>query len=812
MLGSVSPDVMRGGVFDYDDDEEVTQFTIPAGQRLFRTSPTACDYTDSKLLMQRRYSSEIDKTGIYFATWPFLSMAMALEYGNDVQLAVFRTSAPITVTIGKYNAPGKSHFDHNVNPIAYSQKPHPGGHPVAGSFDLLTLQQEDLFQSALWTGELFIVEQEQILNIHFMEAFTLSHDKLLQDLLDTFEAGELFDMFTLAPYIAKGVLVSMTCPDAAEATTLNEDNFRPHAVDNAYKAANRALYKYEEGKQEYRDFQKYKDDTYGKFLASKAFKMAKDAKTFLDAHPDFAASLFKARAETALFLSSDPRRDTVTVNDNVTHSEDNPCLLKSTPNIPLTWSGDATKEFPLNSQPGHTHVLKCTEENAEALRSVVGRQLTDAERAALPFHLPSHTDYRTMLRGSVFYQSDAQRYNPCAEHVVSERAIVTILPSPGLMEYIFRRANKYPEPSPGEDDVRTDYVIDEIVATRPDELLVEKIAEAVREGRMDTTDFNAFYIDLVSTNKHDIANQVVVKKHEPLFYIQILPMQRMQLSLSGGHAPLRGGEAYNVMNTLIYSTPLTPVQAARVEDALSRDKAQEAPLVTIGPQVLTRRIATQFLGPRAWLNDEVINMYLELVNQRSAREEQASKPSPRVHAFSTMFYKQLAELPEGAPAYNFQAASGYTRPRKSGQTINIFRKTLLLIPINPQGNHWALIAVFVQWRRVQVLDSLNYDVRAALANVMRYLGDEWRVLHPTKPFKESEWQVGPPDHPMLTGVHKCAIPKQLNGYDCGIFTCMYADFLAEGLLPVFTQAQVPFLRQRVLTCLLERKVPSVYIA
>ena len=43
------------------------------------------------------------------------------------------------------------------------------------------------------------------------------------------------------------------------------------------------------------------------------------------------------------------------------------------------------------------------------------------------------------------------------------------------------------------------------------------------------------------------------------------------------------------------------------------------------------------------------------------------------------------------------------------------------------------------------------------------------------------------------------IPRQENGYDCGVFACMYAEFLSRNCGLVFSQRQMPYLRRRM-TC------------
>ncbi|KAI2509478.1 Ulp1 protease family [Fragilaria crotonensis] len=40
-------------------------------------------------------------------------------------------------------------------------------------------------------------------------------------------------------------------------------------------------------------------------------------------------------------------------------------------------------------------------------------------------------------------------------------------------------------------------------------------------------------------------------------------------------------------------------------------------------------------------------------------------------------------------------------------------------------------------------------------------------------------------------------PRQLNGFDCGVFTCMFADFLSNDCPLVFSQKHITQCRERI---------------
>jgi len=71
---------------------------IPKGTILYRASP------DTHI--EKRYSSETRKTGVYFSTYMLQSLAMCIEYNKSMKLGVYELTKDIVCVNGKY-----SHFD-----------------------------------------------------------------------------------------------------------------------------------------------------------------------------------------------------------------------------------------------------------------------------------------------------------------------------------------------------------------------------------------------------------------------------------------------------------------------------------------------------------------------------------------------------------------------------------------------------------------------------------------------------------------------------------------------------------------------------
>ena len=52
-------------------------------------------------------------------------------------------------------------------------------------------------------------------------------------------------------------------------------------------------------------------------------------------------------------------------------------------------------------------------------------------------------------------------------------------------------------------------------------------------------------------------------------------------------------------------------------------------------------------------------------------------------------------------------------------------------------------------------------------------------------------------------IPRATIPRQFNDFDCGVFLCMYADYLSEGSPLRFSQADMPLFRRRLILAIIK---------
>ncbi|XP_045120867.1 sentrin-specific protease 1-like isoform X5 [Portunus trituberculatus] len=83
--------------------------------------------------------------------------------------------------------------------------------------------------------------------------------------------------------------------------------------------------------------------------------------------------------------------------------------------------------------------------------------------------------------------------------------------------------------------------------------------------------------------------------------------------------------------------PLTPEMEDEINDALNKTPQSEVLIEKFHIQITQRDIKT--LDGLNWLNDEVINFYMNLLMERS----QKNVNYPRVYAFNTFFYPKLSK-------------------------------------------------------------------------------------------------------------------------------------------------------------------------
>lgn len=177
-----------------------------------------------------------------------------------------------------------------------------------------------------------------------------------------------------------------------------------------------------------------------------------------------------------------------------------------------------------------------------------------------------------------------------------------------------------------------------------------------------------------------------------------------------------------------------------------------------------------------WVNDEVINFYMNLLIDRSQDPNY-----PDTHTINTFFYPKLLK-------------EGYDSIKRWTQKTDIFKKNYFMIPIN-NGIHWSLAVINFDKKVLEYYDSLEYPGEECLKTLQKFLKAEY--LDKKKSYLDlSRWK-----NTIIKN-----IPLQENGSDCGVFMLVYAEYISANKVFDFNQQNMKSFRTKITYEILKKKI------
>ncbi|KAL9237697.1 hypothetical protein vseg_012217 [Gypsophila vaccaria] len=222
--------------------------------------------------------------------------------------------------------------------------------------------------------------------------------------------------------------------------------------------------------------------------------------------------------------------------------------------------------------------------------------------------------------------------------------------------------------------------------------------------------------------------------------------------------------------------PLSEEEEGEVKTAFSNSNRRKVLVTHENSNIPITGEKLQCLRPGAWLNDEVINVYLELLKERERREPNKYLTC---HFFNTFFYKKLIG---GRNGYDYKAVKRWTSLRKLGYKLSDCDK--IFVPIHKEV-HWCLAVINNKDKTFQYLDSLGGRDLQVLSVLAKYYVDEVKDKC-GQDIDVNSWQLEYVED----------LPEQQNGFDCGVFMIKYADFYSRGMGLHFSQENMPYFRCR----------------
>ncbi|MCJ1311946.1 hypothetical protein MMC25_005620 [Agyrium rufum] len=227
--------------------------------------------------------------------------------------------------------------------------------------------------------------------------------------------------------------------------------------------------------------------------------------------------------------------------------------------------------------------------------------------------------------------------------------------------------------------------------------------------------------------------------------------------------------------------PISKEWNEKVDHAMQKSNGSNIATSVAGVRIARKDFGTLLPGPNdnpsAWLNDEILLSYLQIVCKEANKQAGVvDGEPPKYHAFNTFLMPNLL-------------SKGPSSVKRWASRFKIGGKKLLdveycFIPVHVHGNHWTIMVLSPTRRTIEYFDSFNASGKEYVRCVKEWLetelGADWH---------EEEWHVW----------DRAGSARQMNGSDCGVFSVTNAKAVTLGLVPdkVLSQKDMPMMRRRM---------------
>ncbi|XP_067641015.1 uncharacterized protein Ulp1 isoform X3 [Eurosta solidaginis] len=215
---------------------------------------------------------------------------------------------------------------------------------------------------------------------------------------------------------------------------------------------------------------------------------------------------------------------------------------------------------------------------------------------------------------------------------------------------------------------------------------------------------------------------------------------------------------------------LTPEYQAKIKAAIIGPPDQV--LVSKFNLNITRRDIHTLLGNN-WLNDEVINFYMNLITERGETKHE-THGLPNVYAMNTFFIPRLL-------------TAGHSGVKRWTRKVDIFSKDIIPVPVHVGGVHWCMAIIHIKNHTIKYYDSMGTPNPSVLKALEQYLMEE-SLDKRKQAYDTSSYEI--------ESVRE--VPRQMNGSDCGVFSCMFAEYITRNREITFSQQHMEYFRHKMI--------------
>jgi sentrin-specific protease 1 len=135
---------------------------------------------------------------------------------------------------------------------------------------------------------------------------------------------------------------------------------------------------------------------------------------------------------------------------------------------------------------------------------------------------------------------------------------------------------------------------------------------------------------------------------------------------------------------------------------------------------------------------------------------------------------------------------------------SFFGTRLVHIPVNDSGTHWCMATIDNQEKTVTVRDSIHgtegdFEIRHILDNIKTIMRYDILMNPQSSGYNVQDYQF----------IHDWTMPKQDDGYNCGVFALQAARYVSAHKPITFTRDDMPYFRQRMQYELLTRTLMPI---